>query len=105
MISFPFKSMRDGQKDIIEAVENAISKKDKLIIQASTGMGKTAAVLYASVKVAKEKNLKVLFLTAKHTHQNIVYETMKRINAESSETIKFAGINGKRSMCLFENAV
>ena len=105
MISFPFKSMRSGQKDIIEAVEKTIKKREKLIIQASTGMGKTAAVLYATVKAAKENNLKVLFLTAKHTHQNIVYDTVKRMNDYSSEKIKFAGVNGKRSMCLFENSV
>ncbi len=105
MISFPFKTMRTGQKEIADAVEETVKNRDKIIIQASTGMGKTAAVLYAAVKVAKEKNLKVLFLTARHTHQNIVYETMKKINAVSAEKTGFAGINGKRSMCLFENAV
>ncbi len=105
MISFPFKSMRSGQRDIADAVEKTVRERGKLIIQASTGMGKTAAVLYAAVKAAKENNLKVLFLTAKHTHQNIVYDTMKRINDSSSEKISFAGINGKRSMCLFENSV
>ena len=97
--------MRSGQKEIAEAVEKTIKERGKLIIQASTGMGKTAAVLYAAVKAARENNLKVLFLTAKHTHQNIVYDTMKRINDSSSESIGFAGINGKRSMCLFENSV
>jgi DNA excision repair protein ERCC-2 len=105
MISFPFKSMRSGQREIAEAVENAVKRRGKLVIQASTGMGKTAAVLYSAVKAAKENNLKVLFLTARHTHQNIVYDTMKKINHSSSENIGFAGINGKRSMCLFENSV
>ena len=105
MISFPFKSMRSGQREIADAVEKTIKEKGKLIIQASTGMGKTAAVLYAAVKAAEENNLKVLFLTAKHTHQNIVYDTMRRINEVSSKKIRFAGINGKRSMCLFENSV
>ncbi len=105
MISFPFKSMRSGQREIVEAVEKTVKERGKLIIQASTGMGKTAAVLYAAVNAAKEHNLKVLFLTAKHTHQNIVYDTLRRINDSSSEKIGFAGINGKRSMCLFENSV
>ena len=105
MIFFPFKSMRSGQKEIAEAVEKTVKEKAKLIVQASTGMGKTAAVLYSAVKIARENNLKILFLTAKHTHQNIVYDTMKRINDSSSEKISFAGVNGKRSMCLFENAV
>ena len=105
MISFPFKSMRSGQKEIADAVEKTVKAKGKLIVQASTGMGKTAATLYSAVKMAKENNLKVLFLTAKHTHQNIVYDTLRRINESSSEKISFAGINGKRSMCLFENSV
>jgi DNA excision repair protein ERCC-2 len=105
MISFPFKSMRAGQKEIADAVENAINNREKLIVQASTGMGKTAAVLYAAIKKAKEKDLKVLFLTAKHTHQNIVYETMRKINSVSSDKVSFAGVTGKRSMCLFENEV
>ena len=105
MILFPFKSMRSGQKEIADAIEKTVKERGKLIIQASTGMGKTAATLYSAVKAARENNLKILFLTAKHTHQNIVYDTLRRINESSSEKIAFAGINGKRSMCLFENSV
>ncbi len=105
MISFPFSSLREGQNTIIKEVEKTIKNNSKLMIQADTGMGKTAAVLYAAVKAAREKNLKVLFLTAKHTHQNIVYDTMNKINSVSPEKVNFAGINGKRSMCLFENQV
>jgi DNA excision repair protein ERCC-2 len=103
MFSFPFPELRPGQEEIINAVTSAIKCGGKLMIHASTGMGKTAPVVYAALKSAKEKNLRVVFLTAKHTHQNIVYETIRKINDASSEEVTFTGINGKRSMCLFEN--
>ncbi len=74
------------------------------MVHAPTGMGKTAAVLHSALKATEAEDVKILFLTAKHTHQNIVYETMKRINASSGKSINFAGVNGKRSMCLLENS-
>lgn len=105
MLNFPFNELRQGQDKIITAVETTINERGKLILHASTGMGKTAPVLYAALKAARQNGLKVLFLTAKHTHQTIAYETLKKMRATSSEDILFTGVNGKRSMCLFENNV
>ena len=105
MLAFPFSELREGQQKIIDAVRSSISKREKLMIQAPTGMGKTAPVLYGALSAAKEQGLRIVFLTAKHTHQNIVYETLRKINNASLEKITFTGVNGKRSMCLFENNV
>ena len=96
--------MRHGQDKIADSVSSAIKRGSKLMIHAPTGMGKTAAVLYGALNETYGRGIKVVFLTAKHTHQNIVYDTLHRMNSSSAE-IKFAGINGKRSMCLFENNV
>ncbi len=103
MVAFPFAELRPGQKEIMRSTESAVKNGDKLMLHAATGMGKTAPVLYGALKAAKEKSQRVVFLTAKHTHQNIVYDTLRRMNSVSSEEIVFTGINGKRSMCLFEN--
>lgn len=105
MFSFPFSELRPGQEKIIDAVETAITSRQKLMLHAATGMGKTAPVLYAALKAARENGFRVVFLTAKHTHQNIVYETLRKINASSPDKVLFTGINGKRSMCLFDNNV
>ncbi len=105
MLAFPFSELRPGQEKIMQAVGSAVKKKSKLMIHAATGMGKTAPVLYSALRAAKENGFRVVFLTAKHTHQNIVYDTLRKINETSSEEITFTGVNGKRSMCLFENNV
>ena len=105
MLSFPFSELREGQQNIVDAVQNVIKKREKLMIQASTGMGKTAPVLFGALSAAKEQGLRLVFLTAKHTHQNIVYETLRKINGASTDKVIFTGVNGKRSMCLFENNV
>ncbi len=105
MTEFPFTQRRPGQDTIIGAVSNAVKKRGRLMVQASTGMGKTAAVLHATLNSAEEAGCRILFVTAKHTHQNIVYDTLERINSVSSENTIFTGVNGKRSMCLFDNKI
>jgi DNA excision repair protein ERCC-2 len=105
MLSFPFSRLREGQQKIIESVQRSISNGKNLMINAPTGMGKTAAVLYGALKAMEGSDTRLVFLTAKHTHQNIVYETMNKINSISGRNIKYTGINGKRSMCLFDNQV
>lgn len=105
MLSFPFSELRPGQDEIISSVRSAIEDGEKLFIQAPTGMGKTAAVLYGAIDAVKDNDCRIVFLTAKHTHQNIVYETLKKIKKSSGIDMVFTGVNGKRSMCLFENSV
>ncbi|MCL5009755.1 MAG: ATP-dependent DNA helicase [Candidatus Parvarchaeota archaeon] len=105
MITFPFKDQRAGQETIIKETEAVVKNGDTLMIHAATGMGKTAPVIYGALKASLEKGLRVVFLTARHTHQNIVYDTIRKINAVSSDKITFTGINGKLSMCLLENSV
>lgn len=105
MIPFPFSSLRKGQESIVNGVKNAIDKRSVLMIQASTGMGKTAATLHSALNLAKEKQLRVLFVTAKHMHQNIVYDTLNKINSITPDSVVFTGVNGKRSMCLFDNKI
>lgn len=105
MLAFPFSRPRPGQQKIVDSVQEAIAEGENLMINAPTGMGKTAAVLYAALKSITGTDMRIVFLTAKHTHQTIVYETMNRINAASGTNIKYTGINGKRSMCLFDNQV
>ena len=105
MFSFPFKEMRPGQKDIIDNVIETVNSGSKLMINASTGLGKTAAVMLGALEASKQAGKRILVLTSKHTHQKIFYETIKSINLASNTNIKFVGVNGKQSMCLLDNSV
>mgnify|MGYP001626163991 CR=1 FL=1 len=105
MLKFPFEKLRKGQEEIIKEVRESIKGHENLMIQAPTGFGKTVAVLFAALNETMPDKKKVLLLTSRHTHQKIVYDTIERISKNSSTKIKYMGINGKSTMCLFENAV
>ncbi|MGC8682145.1 MAG: ATP-dependent DNA helicase [Candidatus Acidifodinimicrobium sp.] len=105
MFSFPFKEMRPGQKEIISQVIETVDSGSKLMINASTGLGKTVAVMLGALEASKKAGKRILVLTSKHTHQKIFYDTIKSINLASNTNVKFVGVNGKQSMCLLDNDV
>ncbi|MFP3872727.1 MAG: helicase C-terminal domain-containing protein [Candidatus Aenigmatarchaeota archaeon] len=91
---FPFKNIREGQKEFKEDAAKAFKQKDILIAHAPTGIGKTAAVLPPAVK-AKEKGQKVFFLTSKQSQHNIAIETVKKMPSSVNAT----DVISKKHMC------
>ncbi|MFH1861444.1 MAG: helicase C-terminal domain-containing protein [bacterium] len=82
LLRFPYEHFRIGQETIIEAVSNALQQGSQLLLEAPTGLGKTAAVLFAALRYALDQGKKVLFLTAKTTQQELVYRTAQFIKAD-----------------------
>jgi DNA excision repair protein ERCC-2 len=74
-LSFPFPDLRIGQDDIIERVAEHLTRGGGMLLEAPTGLGKTAAVLFAVVRYALGNDRQVLYLTAKTTHQDVAFET------------------------------
>lgn len=74
-LEFPFKSLRPGQEEIISSTGQILTSGSNFLLEAPTGLGKTAAVLYAAVRYALEHNKRIIFLTSKTTQQDLVYET------------------------------
>lgn len=64
-IIFPFPVMRKHQDRMIEAVSAALEQQSNLLVSAPTGIGKTVAALYASLRFAVKHGLSVFFLTSK----------------------------------------
>lgn len=64
MIKFPYKQMRPGQRDMMKACFQTMKQKDILYTIAPTGIGKTMAALFSSLKTLN-KNDKLFYLTAK----------------------------------------
>lgn len=86
-VEFPF-SYREGQKDLVVSVYRSILRKKKLFIQAPTGVGKTIATIFPSVKAVGEGLAeKIFYLTAK---------TITRTVAEKAfQTLKQQGLRYK----------
>ncbi len=55
--TFPYREFREGQREIAEAVADAASKGSILAVNAPTGFGKTAAVVYGHLLAGSEKVL------------------------------------------------
>ena len=81
-IVFPFPQMRKHQDRMIESVSSALEQQRNLLVSAPTGIGKTVAALYASLRFAVNHGLAVLFLTSKTTQQKIVADTLRLWNME-----------------------
>ncbi len=81
-IVFPFPRMRKHQDRMIEAVSAALEQHSNLLVSAPTGIGKTVAALYASLRFAAQHGLSVFFLTSKTTQQKIVADTLRLWNLE-----------------------
>ena len=67
---------------MIEAVGAALEQRSNLLVSAPTGIGKTVAALYASLRFAARHGLSVFFLTSKTTQQKIVADTLRLWNLE-----------------------
>ncbi len=97
---FPFEEKRPYQDELMNKVRDVLSSKHHLIVHAPTGVGKTASVLIPALEYALKNNLTIFFLTSRHTHHNIVLETLKLINQKKGVRIIVSDFVAKRWMCL-----
>lgn len=67
-LQFPFENFRDGQRTMAKYVYAAMAKQSRTLIEAPTGIGKTAASLFGAMKALGEgKITSVFYLTARTT--------------------------------------
>lgn len=76
-LQFPHREFREGQRDIAELVYKCIDQEGQLLIEAPTGIGKTAAVMFPALKaLGRDKHDRIAFLTAKSVGRQTAEETL-----------------------------
>lgn len=76
-LTFPHGEFRKGQRDIAELVYKCIDQGGELLLEAPTGIGKTAAVLYPALKaLATGKHDRIAYITAKTVGRRTAEETL-----------------------------
>ena len=97
---FPFPyEYRPGQKLIVREVYQAVDGRQKLFVQAPTGIGKTLAMLYPSVKaVGNGLADRIFYLTAKTVTANACEDGM-RLMEERGLAFSYTKITAKEKMC------
>jgi len=96
-VAFPFARLRAGQEQIAAAVTRSLEAREHLLLEAPTGLGKTAAVLTAALRFALANDLRLFVLTSRTLQQRLALETLRRIAPPGLRVA--AHLRNKRSMC------
>ncbi len=73
--AFPFPHWRPGQKELSDSTGLAVESSRETMIQAPTGTGKTAAIIFGAITPAVSSWNTLFFLTAKNTQKKLALET------------------------------
>ena len=102
---FPFEVPRPGQVELIQFIEDSMKGAEeegsRHLIQAPTGLGKTAGVLYPSLKEALGRGQRVVYITPKNSQHLVAEDAMRRFQ-ETGAKVKSLSITAKGKIC-FKN--
>ena len=82
-LRFPFGEFRAGQRELTEAVFRTQRGGRHLLAQAPTGIGKTVATLFATLRAMPEaQGDQLLYLTPKTPGRQLALDGLRRLNAQ-----------------------
>ena len=103
-LNFPFPDYRPGQRKMAVATYKTIRDKSQLLVQASTGIGKTIATLFPAIKAMKEGHTdKLFYLTAKTTGRNLAEKALDDMRNKGLR-IKAITLTAKKKICFMPEA-
>jgi DNA excision repair protein ERCC-2 len=98
-LAFPHGEFRRGQREIAELVYKCIDQGGELLLEAPTGIGKTAAVLYPALKaLATGKHDRIAFITAKTVGRRTAEETLE-IFRQAGLSVSALSLTAKERVC------
>ncbi|MEC9485550.1 MAG: helicase C-terminal domain-containing protein [Candidatus Izemoplasma sp.] len=100
-LTFPFPDYREGQYTFMGAIYQTLMQKDILYSIAPTGIGKTVAALFSSLKTMDKETDKIFYLTAKNQGKHIVIDTVNLLKQHGLIT-KSVVLHSKEAMCLMD---
>ncbi len=98
-LEFPYGEFRSGQRDMAVSVYRAVADDRQLIIEAPTGIGKTMATLYPSIKAMESSAAdRVFYLSAKTSTQELAQIALKDLTAAGA-VLRSIVITSKEKTC------
>src|SRR6056297_718911 len=99
-LEFPYDGFRSGQRELAELTYKCIDQGGQLLLEAPTGIGKTAAVLFPALKaLARGCRERLGFATAKTIGRRAAEETLAHFR-EAGYTGSALSLTAKDSICL-----
>jgi DNA excision repair protein ERCC-2 len=100
-LTFPFDKFRLNQREMMAYIYKNVLRKGKLYCEAPTGIGKTVASLFATLKAVNQPRQKIFYTTAKNDGKKIVVDTVKLLEKKGL-IAKTCEITAKDTMCLLK---
>lgn len=98
--AFPYEDYREGQREMAKAVFRAMKRGSNVLIEAPTGIGKTAASLFGALKALGKGYITAIFyLTARTTGRRAAEDALDRMR-EQGLMIRSVTITAKEKCCL-----
>jgi DNA excision repair protein ERCC-2 len=99
-LAFPYGEFRAGQRDIAEMTYKCIATGGQLLLEAPTGIGKTAAVLFPALKaLGTGKHEGLVFVTAKTVGRRAAEQALARFRDAGYRGTALS-LTAKDSVCL-----
>ena len=101
-LKFPFANYRDGQREMAAQIFYAMRDGTGTLIEAPTGIGKTAASLFGALKaLGKQKVTALFYLTARTTGRRAAELALDRMRQQGLK-LRSISITAKEKCCLLE---
>jgi DNA excision repair protein ERCC-2 len=98
-LDFPFVAYRPGQDKMAQEAYRAMCDHSQLLVEATTGIGKTIAVLYPAVKSMGEGvSQKIFYLTARTTGRIAAEKALDELRAKGLR-LKSVTLTAKDKIC------
>ena len=81
-LQFPFKTFRQGQRDLAKYVYGISQQGGRLFVEAPTGIGKTMSTLFPMVKGLFTHHEKVFYFTAKNSGKLAAVEALEKLRSQ-----------------------
>ena len=101
---FPYREIREAQKEMILECWRDMRAKKTLFAEAPTGIGKTIATIYPAVRCLGERRCdKIFYLTAKNATRREAFAAVQKLN-DAATPIRACVITARESACICEAA-
>ena len=101
-MAFPYDDYRDGQREMARAVFLAMKRGANVLIEAPTGIGKTAASLFGALKALGRGYITAIFyLTARTTGRRAAEDALDLMRAQGLR-LRSVTITAKEKCCLLD---
>ena len=98
-LRFPFETPRSGQIDLIATIEDGLTERRPLMIQAPTGLGKTMGVMYPVLREALVRGQKAIYVTPKNSQHSVAEDAVEKLQ-EAGASIKSLSLTAKSKLCM-----